>query len=81
MIYFRFVLFDPTPVMMTDNDKPQKTKQPEEEKPAEQATRADTDPTPVAPPTEPNPESSQDEGFDFGGLPARNLKKNLGCGG
>jgi hypothetical protein len=78
MIYFRFVLFDPTPVMMTDNDKPQKTKPPEDEQPAEQA-KPDADTAPVAP-VEPNPESSQEEGFDFGGLPARNLKKNLGCG-
>ena len=26
------------------------------------------------------PPSEKDEKFDFGGLPDRNLKKNLGCG-
>jgi hypothetical protein len=26
------------------------------------------------------PTSPKDEYFDFGGLPAMNLKKNLGCG-
>jgi len=30
---------------------------------------------------EPSTENEQDENpFDFGGLPARDLKKNLGCG-
>jgi len=29
--------------------------------------------------TKPTP-SEKDESFDFGGLPDRNLKKNLGCG-
>jgi hypothetical protein len=28
----------------------------------------------------PPPPSEKDEKFDFGGLPDRNLKKNLGCG-
>lgn len=28
----------------------------------------------------PEPEAEKDNGFDFGGLPDRNLKKNLGCG-
>ncbi|HEU5293041.1 MAG TPA: hypothetical protein VFU05_20490 [Cyclobacteriaceae bacterium] len=26
------------------------------------------------------PAQEKDESFDFGGLPDRNLKKNLGCG-
>jgi hypothetical protein len=26
------------------------------------------------------PEETKDERFDFGGLPQRDLKKNLGCG-
>jgi hypothetical protein len=34
-----------------------------------------------APPSEPNPSSSEEKPFDFGGLPDRDLKKNLGgCG-
>ncbi len=28
----------------------------------------------------PQPEENKDERFDFGGLPQRDLKKNLGCG-
>lgn len=28
----------------------------------------------------PEQEADKDHGFDFGGLPERNLKKNLGCG-
>jgi hypothetical protein len=28
----------------------------------------------------PGQEAETDKGFDFGGLPERNLKKNLGCG-
>ncbi len=37
------------------------------------------------PPREPIPpvkksEEEKPEGFDFGGLPQRDLKKNLGCG-
>lgn len=28
----------------------------------------------------PEPEAEKDNAFDFGGLPDRNLKKNLGCG-
>ena len=27
----------------------------------------------------PEQEAEKDNGFDFGGLPDRNLKKNLGC--
>jgi hypothetical protein len=34
-----------------------------------------------APPPEPNPSTSEEKPFDFGGLPDRDLKKNLGgCG-
>lgn len=28
----------------------------------------------------PTPENEEHDPFDFGGLPARDLKKNLGCG-
>jgi hypothetical protein len=28
----------------------------------------------------PEQEAEKDKAFDFGGLPDRNLKKNLGCG-
>lgn len=28
----------------------------------------------------PEKEAEKDDAFDFGGLPDRNLKKNLGCG-
>jgi hypothetical protein len=28
----------------------------------------------------PEQEADKDHGFDYGGLPERNLKKNLGCG-
>lgn len=28
----------------------------------------------------PEQEAEKDDAFDFGGLPDRNLKKNLGCG-
>lgn len=28
----------------------------------------------------PEKEAQKDDAFDFGGLPDRNLKKNLGCG-
>jgi hypothetical protein len=28
----------------------------------------------------PEQEAEKDDGFNFGGLPNRNLKKNLGCG-
>jgi hypothetical protein len=28
----------------------------------------------------PEQEAEKDDAFDFGGLPTRNLKKNLGCG-
>jgi hypothetical protein len=62
-----------------DNEKPQKTKQPGGEQPAEQTATPDAGPAPVI--SEPTPELTPDEEFDFGGLPARNLKKNLGCGG
>lgn len=32
-------------------------------------------------PSDPKPmETSEENPFDFGGLPARDLKKNLGCG-
>lgn len=31
-------------------------------------------------PTPTQPEEIKDERFDFGGLPQRDLKKNLGCG-
>jgi hypothetical protein len=30
--------------------------------------------------TPPPPEETKDDRFDFGGLPTRDLKKNLGCG-
>jgi hypothetical protein len=31
-------------------------------------------------PVPPPPVETKDERFDFGGLPQRDLKKNLGCG-
>jgi hypothetical protein len=30
--------------------------------------------------TPPQPEEIKEERFDFGGLPTRDIKKNLGCG-
>jgi hypothetical protein len=33
-----------------------------------------------APKIEPTPAPEKENPFDFGGLPDRNLKKNLGCG-
>jgi len=35
---------------------------------------------PLPPPPSVEQESEQSDGFDFGGLPKRDLKKNLGCG-
>lgn len=32
------------------------------------------------PPVKPKPDEEKEERFDFGGLPQRDLKKNLGCG-
>lgn len=38
-------------------------------------------PKPEVQPSDPKHlETSEDNPFDFGGLPARDLKKNLGCG-
>jgi len=34
----------------------------------------------VAPPIAKQDQEEKAEGFDFGGLPQRDLKKNLGCG-
>lgn len=40
-----------------------------------------TDQQKPKPPSDPKPEeTNEDNPFDFGGLPARDLKKNLGCG-
>lgn len=46
-----------------------KKKSPKEEKPE---TKEKKQP--------PEKEAEKDSSFDFGGLPDRNLKKNLGCG-
>ncbi|HEY5826304.1 MAG TPA: hypothetical protein VIT44_18165 [Cyclobacteriaceae bacterium] len=37
-------------------------------------------PKKVTPPIIKKAEEEKPEGFDFGGLPQRDLKKNLGCG-
>ncbi|MBT1698585.1 hypothetical protein KK083_16960 [Fulvivirgaceae bacterium PWU4] len=38
-------------------------------------------PKPEVPPSDPKPvEAIEENPFNFGGLPARDLKKNLGCG-
>ena len=38
-------------------------------------------PNPAVQPPDLKPvETNEDNSFDFGGLPARDLKKNLGCG-
>ena len=34
----------------------------------------------VVPPTQTLPDTSEEESANYGGLPMRNLKKNLGCG-
>jgi hypothetical protein len=36
-------------------------------------------PETVPPPPRPEPSEDTEKKFDFGGLPDRNLKKNLGC--
>lgn len=64
---------------MTDNEKTPQKKQPDEPSPTEPA-KPDADAVPVTAPAS-EPDSDTDDSLDFGGLPARNLKKNLGCGG
>ena len=43
------------------------------------AKKAEKEPKKVEP-LAPNPATEEDKPFDFGGLPNRDLKKNLGCG-
>jgi len=62
-----------------DDNKTPKTKE-AAENPGEAAKHTATQPPAQgAPEKQEEPES--DDRFDFGGLPNRNLKKNLGCGG
>jgi hypothetical protein len=63
---------------MTDKDKAPETKQPAEKQPAQPSAPPDADA--ARPASEPAQEAEPDDPFDFGGLPNRNLKKNLGCG-
>ncbi len=42
--------------------------------------QAGKNPQKVTPPPSKQQEEEKPEGFDFGGLPQRDLKKNLGCG-
>jgi hypothetical protein len=45
------------------------------------AKKADKEQKKVEPePLAPTPATEEDKPFDFGGLPNRDLKKNLGCG-
>lgn len=37
-------------------------------------------PKPIPPQEDPSPIGLEDKPFDFGGIPDRDLKKNLGCG-
>jgi len=61
-------------------DKAEKEKQkqaPEQQRPE----KMEQTPTPPqASEEKSNEDDREDSGFDFGGLPNRNLKKNLGCG-
>ena len=43
------------------------------------AKKAEKEPKKVEP-LAPTPATEEDKPFDFGGLPNRDLKKNLGCG-
>jgi len=43
------------------------------------AKKAEKEPTKAQPPA-PTQGTEEDKPFDFGGLPNRDLKKNLGCG-
>jgi len=65
-----------------DDDKAPETKEQAENQANQPATKTDTDTPPKTTGInrERDPEPDPDPGFDFGGLPARNLKKNLGCG-
>jgi hypothetical protein len=49
-------------------------------KTVKKGTTAGKDPIPKPAPEVKNPEKEQAGQFDFGGLPDRDLKKNLGCG-
>lgn len=60
-----------------DKNKQVKSKQ-QAEKQANPEARPKV--VPEMPASEPVKETDPDNPFDFGGLPARDLKKNLGCG-
>jgi len=59
-------------------DKPGKEKSIDDQKQVEKEKAPAAEPTPA--PEEIRNDDDEDNGFDFGGLPNRNLKKNLGCG-
>ena len=52
----------------------------EEKEQGDGKSRAIADQENAKPSVATTPEESEDTRFDFGGLPDRNLKKNLGCG-
>jgi hypothetical protein len=69
MIYFRFVL---------NKTKGEMAKQPQDKKPAKPQKEAKkSEDKQVA---RVKDDSDEDKPFDFGGIPQRDLKKNLGCG-
>lgn len=63
-----------------DDNKTPKTNEEDKAQLAQSVEKADTQQHTAEQPQEKATESESDEPFDFGGLPARNLKKNLGCG-
>ena len=60
-------------------DKPEKEKASEDQK-HETVKEVVKEPTPAPLPDEKHGDDEDDDPFNFGGLPNRNLKKNLGCG-
>lgn len=60
-------------------DKPAREKLTDDQKPVEKKDAPAPEPAPVPAETG-HDDEPEESGFDFGGLPNRNLKKNLGCG-
>ena len=64
-----------------DDDKVSTTNEPDKNQPGQAHQDVDPGQQPAEQARKKEVDQDSDQRFDFGGLPNRNLKKNLGCGG